>query len=179
MEPGEQDERDAGRFEALVVPHLGAAYNLARWLTRDDADAEDLVQEASLRAFRGFAGFRGADARSWLLAIVRNACYTRLRGSRPKEMSTPFDEEIHTLDGEALSPERLALREADGARVRRALEELPIEYREVIVLREIEGLSYKEIAAVADVPVGTVMSRLARGRGRLQRTLSEPAGGER
>jgi RNA polymerase sigma-70 factor (ECF subfamily) len=179
MDPRALDESTAARFEESVLPHLAAAYNLARWLARNEQDAEDLVQESLLKAFRAFPGLRGADARPWLLAIVRNACYTRLRGSRLREATTVFDEETHTLDGEALNPERLALREADSARVREALQELPEEFREVLVLREMEGLSYKEIATIADIPVGTVMSRLARGRGRLQRRLSGPTGAER
>jgi len=143
----------------------GRGYNLARWLTRNETDAEDLVQEAFLRAFKAFPGFRGTDARAWLLAIVRNACYTWLRRTRAQKVTTAFDEEIHTVDGDVLNPERLVLQEADRTRVRQALEELPVEFREVLVLREIEGLSYKEIATVADIPVGTVMSRLARARG--------------
>ena len=167
-----QDEGSAGRFEQAVLPHLDAAYNLARWLLRSPHDAEDLVQEALLRAFQAVGGFRGEDGRAWLLATVRNACYTWLRRNRSQEEITAFDEAIHTPDGQALNPERMALREADGVRVRQALEKLPAEFREVLVLREIEGLSYKEIGAVSDIPVGTVMSRLARARGRLLRELS-------
>ena len=166
------EERAVARFEESVLPQLGAAYNLARWLTRNEHDAEDLVQESLLRAYQAFPGFRGTDARAWLLAIVRNACYTWLRRTRAKEVATVFDEEIHTPDGEVLNPERLALQEADSTRVRQALEELPVEFREALVLREIEGLSYKEISTVADIPVGTVMSRLARARGRLQQALA-------
>ena len=173
------EERAVARFEESVLPQLGAAYNLARWLTRNEHDAEDLVQEALLRAFKAFDRFRGTDARSWLLAIVRNACYTWLRRSRAHEVATVFDEEVHTPDGDAMNPERLALREADTARVRQALEGLPVEFREALVLREIEGLSYKEVATVADIPVGTVMSRLARARGRLQRGLAGPPDEER
>ena len=172
-----QDAGSPGRFEQAVLPHLDAAYNLARWLVRDPQDAEDLVQEALLRAFQAVRGFRGEDGRAWLLAIVRNACYTWLRRNRSQEEITPFDEGIHTPDGQALNPERMALQEADGARVRQALEKLPAEFREVLVLREIEGLSYKEIGAVSDIPVGTVMSRLARARGRLLRELSGEAAG--
>jgi RNA polymerase sigma-70 factor (ECF subfamily) len=158
---------------------MDSAYNLARWLTRNGHDAEDLVQEALLRAFRAFAGFRGADGRAWLLTIVRNACYTWLRRNRQQELTTEFDEEVHTLEGDVLNPERLVLREGDNARVRQALEALPAEFREVLVLREIEGLSYKEISTVVDIPVGTVMSRLARARGRLQRGLTASPGEER
>jgi RNA polymerase sigma-70 factor (ECF subfamily) len=170
----EADER--GRFERALLPHLGAAYNLARWLTRDDHDAEDVVQEAYLRAVKSFAGFRGTDARHWLLAIVRNACYTWLEKKRSRgAAAAPFDEELH--GGVALDPERLVMRQEDRRSVRQALEELPVELREVVVLRELEGLSYKEIAAVAAIPLGTVMSRLARGRERLQKMLAGRANG--
>ncbi len=179
MGPRARHERGASRFEESVLPHLDSAYNLARWLTRNGHDAEDLVQDALLRAFRAFPGFRGADGRAWLLAIVRNACYTWLRGNRRQELTTEFDEEVHTAEGDVLNPERLVLREGESARVRQALEELPAEFREVLVLREIEGLSYKEIATVVDIPVGTVMSRLARARGRLQRGLTARPGEER
>ena len=137
------------------------------------------MQESLLRAFKSFAGFRGADGRAWLLAIVRNVCYTWLRRNRQQELTTEFDEKVHTLEGDALNPERLVLREGDSARVRQAVEALPAEFREVLVLREIEGLSYKEIGAVVDIPVGTVMSRLARARGHLQRDLAAGAGEER
>jgi RNA polymerase sigma-70 factor, ECF subfamily len=171
-----QDESPDARFERMVLPHLDAAYNLARWMLRNQADAEDLVQEALLHAFRAFHGLRGADGRAWLLAIVRNSCYTWLRRNRSHEAVTDFDEEVHTPDGQVLNPERIALQAADGARVRQALENLPAEFREVLVLREIEGLSYKEIGTVADIPIGTVMSRLARARDRLHRLLSGAAG---
>jgi RNA polymerase sigma-70 factor, ECF subfamily len=159
-------------FEETVLPQLGAAYNLARWLTRNEHDAEDMVQEALLRAFKAFHGFRGTDARAWLLAIVRNTCFTWLRRTRAQEVATVFDEMVHTPDGEAMNPERLVLQEGDTRRVRQALEGLPVEFREALVLREIEGLSYKEIATVTGIPIGTVMSRLARARGRLQQTLA-------
>lgn len=173
-----QDESAVARFDQAVLPHLDAAYNLARWIMRNQQDAEDLVQEALLRAFQAFHGFRGQDGRAWLLAIVRNACFSWLRRNRSQEITAAFDEEIHTVDGDLLNPERLALREADSARVRHALENLPAEFREVLVLREIEGLSYKEIATVVDIPVGTVMSRLARARNRLQRGLVAGPGAE-
>jgi len=174
MAPRALEERADSRFEESVLPQLGAAYNLARWLTRNEHDAEDLAQEALLRAFKAFHGFRGTDARAWLLAIVRNVCYTWLRRTRAQEVATVFDEEVHTPDGDVMNPERLALQNADTTRVRQALEELPVEFREALVLREIEGLSYKEIATVTDIPVGTVMSRLARARARLQRALAGP-----
>ncbi len=158
-----------GRFEKTVLPHLSAAYNLARWLTRNDHDAEDLVQEACLRALKSFDGFRGGDARGWLLTIVRNRCYTWLQQNRLQELTTAFDEEIHTAEEHSRSPEALLLGSADARRVKDALEELPSEFREVIVLRELEGMSYKEIAGLCGIPIGTVMSRLARARQRLER----------
>lgn len=158
------------RFEQLVVPHMGAAYNLARWLTRNDHDAEDVVQEAYLRAYRFFGGFHGGDGRSWLLAIVRNTCYTWLQQNRRPSMA--LDEDMPELDNSKSNPETLLLRNVDGQMLRQAIEELPAEFREAIVLRELEGLSYKEISAVTGVPLGTVMSRLARARNRLQQALA-------
>ena len=164
------------RFEDVVLPHLDAAYNLARWLVRNDDDAADVVQDASVKALRFFGGFRGGDGRAWLLTIVRNACYTRLRGTRPHELDVAFDEEIHDAGGDRSNPETEALRNASGRSIQLALEALPLGLREAIVLRELEGLSYAEIAAVADVPIGTVMSRLSRARRRLQRALAETSG---
>jgi RNA polymerase sigma-70 factor (ECF subfamily) len=172
-EKGLQGAEERARFEQALLPHLGAAYNLARWLTRDDHDAEDVVQEAFLRALKFFGGFHGADGRAWLLAIVRNACYTWLQKKRARGPETAFDEEIHGAETEALDPATLLLQKEDQQSVRQAVEELPVELREVVVLRELEGLSYKEIAAVADIPLGTVMSRLARARERLQQRLEE------
>ena len=160
------------RFEQVMLPHLEAAYNLARWLTRNDHDAEDVVQEAYLRALRFFDGFHGTDARAWLLAVVRNTCYTWLKQNRRPEVAASFDEDLHSPGGDESDPSQLLLKQADRELLRTALEELAIEFREVIVLRELEGLSYKEIAAVADVPLGTVMSRLTRARARLQRCLA-------
>ncbi|MDT5156865.1 MAG: hypothetical protein QOH51_1222 [Acidobacteriota bacterium] len=159
-------------FEEAVLPHLDAAYNLARWLTRNEADAEDVVQESVLRAFRYFSGFRqGAEGRPWLLGIVRHTCYTWMRQNRAQELLVPLDES-NDLESQDLSPEALLLQSADGQMVRRALEELPVEFREVVVLRELEGMSYKEIAGITDLPLGTVMSRLARARKRLQKSLT-------
>ncbi len=161
-----------GRFEDVMLPHLDAAYNLARWLTRNEHDAEDVVQEAFLRAFKFFGDFYGADGRTWLLAIVRNTCFTWLRKNRAGELATPFDEEIHSGESASENPEELLFEKADHRHLQEALEELPAEFREALVLRELEGMSYKEIADVANVPVGTVMSRLARGRDRLKEGLS-------
>jgi len=154
------------------LPHLDAAYNLARWIMRNDADADDVVQDACLRALRFIGGLRGNDGKVWLLKIVRNTCYSRFAHDRRRERETEFDEDLHSPPVETLDPERLLLNSRDGEIINRALDELPDEFREVVVMRELEGLSYKEIAEVAGVPLGTVMSRLARARKRLQRTLS-------
>lgn len=159
-------------FEEHVLPHLDAAYNLARWLTHNDQDAEDLVQEASLRALRFFGGFRGDNARAWLLKIVRNSCYTRLRQNRAQQPTTAFDEQIHSPEGVSSNPETLLRQKADFQTLNQALEELPLNFREVLVLRELESLSYKEIAHVVGIPIGTVMSSLARARERLRQSLS-------
>jgi RNA polymerase sigma factor (sigma-70 family) len=166
------DESTIRRFEQAVLPHLAAAYNLARWLTRNDHDAEDVVQEAYVRAFKYFHGFHGGDCRPWLLAIVRHTCYTWLQHNRGPELTPGFEEGMQNLDGKATNPETLLLHRTNQLLLRQALEELPVEFREIIVLRELEGLSYKEIAATADLPVGTVMSRLARARKRLQQALA-------
>ena len=149
-------------FDQVVLPHLDSAYNLARWLTRNEHDAEDVVQEAFLRALRFFGGFHSGNARAWLLAIVRNTCYDWLRRHRPSEAADPFDEEVHSAGDESPTPEDLVIAQADRLRLREALEALPLAWREVLILRELEGLSYKEIADVAGIKMGTVMSRLAR-----------------
>jgi RNA polymerase sigma-70 factor (ECF subfamily) len=156
-------------FETHVVPHMGAAYNLARWLTRNDHDAEDVVQEACLRAFRFWESFRGADARAWLLAIVRNTCFTWLQQNR--KPSLELVEDMPELTSAQANPEALLLANVDAEMLRRAVEELPLEFREAIVLRELEGFSYKEISSITSAPIGTVMSRLARARTRLQKAL--------
>jgi RNA polymerase sigma-70 factor (ECF subfamily) len=164
----------SGRFEALALPHLDAAYNLARWLSGSASDADDIVQEAYLRALRFFDGFRGENARAWLLAIVRNTWLTEWRRRSDAADGTPFDESTHALHGEASlpgwddtssgDPEMLAVRRDECALVRDALATLPVVFREVLVLREMEDLSYREIETIVGVPAGTVMSRLARGR---------------
>jgi RNA polymerase sigma factor (sigma-70 family) len=173
VEESEMEEQTSpGNFENSVLPHLDAAYNLAHWLTRNGQDAEDAVQEACLRAFRFFGNFRGGDARAWLLKIVRNTCYNQLQNNRPQELATTFDEEIHSEKGGSMTPETLLLRSADSQLLRRALEELPMNFREVFVLRELEGLSYREIAEVSNIPPGTAMSSLSRARERLRQSLT-------
>jgi len=167
-----QKQKKLASFEEAVLPHLNAAYNLAHWLTRNDTDAEDVVQEAYLRAFKFFGGFHGGDGRAWLLAIVRNACYTWMQHNRTPELTIPLDDELHEIESKDLNPEALLLQSADTQMVRQALEELPVEFREVLVLRELEEMSYREIASITDLPLGTVMSRLARGRKRLQLALT-------
>jgi RNA polymerase sigma-70 factor (ECF subfamily) len=163
---------EAARFEEAILPHLDAAHNLARWLARNKQDAEDIVQEACLRAFRFFPGFRGGDARSWLLKIVRNTCYTWMRTRRPMQDAVEFDETVFAPDVEALDPEKELLQNDQSALVRKALEKLPVKYREVLVLRELEGMSYKEIANITGLPAGTVMSSLSRARESLRDILA-------
>ncbi len=163
-------------FDGLVRPHLAAAYNFARWMVRNEHDAEDLAQEAVLRAYRALEAERVRDGRTWLLAIVRNVCLTWLTRDRGRATSIPFDDEVHAVGERGDDPESLLLEGIEVERVRRALEELPSEFREVVVLREIEGLSYKEIADGAGIPIGTVMSRLARARQRLQERIAGKAG---
>jgi RNA polymerase sigma factor (sigma-70 family) len=167
-------------FEELVLPHLDAAFNLARWLTRNDTDAQDVVQEAYLRALRYFSSFHGEDARTWLLRIVRNTGYTWLRQHRNGDLSSVFNEEVHSsVAQDQKTPETLMLGKADRALLLQALEQLPVEWRETLVLRELEGLPYREIAAVTDSPIGTVMSRLARARARLQEIIISIASASR
>lgn len=167
-----QQQNKLATFEEAVLPHLDAAYNLARWLTRNDTDAEDVVQEAFLRAFKFFSGFHGEDGRSWLLAIVRNTSYTWMQHNRSPELSVPVDNELDEIESKDLNPEALLVQRSDTLMVRQALEELPVEFREVLVLRELEEMSYRDIANITDLPLGTVMSRLARGRKRLQLALT-------
>ena len=166
------EQSNTGRFEEVVLPHLPAAYNLARWLVRNDQDAEDVVQEAYLRAFKFFGGYRGGESRSWLLTIVRNTCYSWLQRNRARELMDSIDESHHETIVDFANPELRLVRDADARIVREALSELPLEFCEVMVLREMEELSYKEISAITDLPIGTVMSRLARGRKRLYSLLA-------
>jgi RNA polymerase sigma-70 factor, ECF subfamily len=157
------------RFEQLVLPHLDAAFNLARWLMCNRADAEDVAQEAILRSYKFFPSFRGGNPRAWLLQIVRNTCYSWLEKNSREENMTEFDEESHGLPSP--SPEEVAIAGQDRARLTRALESLSPRAREVLVLRELEGCSYKEIAAITAIPIGTVMSSLSRARRQLLSAL--------
>jgi RNA polymerase sigma-70 factor, ECF subfamily len=159
-------------FEQRVMPHLDAAYNLARWLAGNDHDAQDVAQEASLRAFRFFGGFRGENARAWLLSIVRNTFYTWLRKNRPLDKTVDINDETMDIEDVSANAEEVTPPFADADAVRRAIAELPVEFREIVVLREMEGFSYREIADLAEVPIGTVMSRLARARKLLQKRLT-------
>lgn len=164
------DTSKLARFEATVLTHLDAAYNLARWLTRDAAGAEDAVQDACLRAFRFFDSLQGPSPKAWFMAIVRNACLDWLKDQRVRGAEEPYDEALHAGASESL--ESSVARDGEARRVREAIATLPREYREVLVLRELEELSYKEISAIVDVPIGTVMSRLSRGRDLLQQRLA-------
>jgi len=158
-------------FEQVVLPHLDAAYNLARWLVRNPHDAEDVVQEACLRAVRFFGGYQQGNARAWLLRIVRNAAYSFLEKKRPGDLAEEFDETIHVGEPVQRDVETVLLQSVENRMLQEALEGLPVRFRESLILRELEGLSYKEIAEVMDVPIGTVMSSLARGRSQLRETL--------
>jgi len=170
---GVEQHRDAGEnlsqpdFEQVFLPHLDSAYNLARWLLRNDQDAEDAVQEAYLRAHKAFSRFRGGDGKAWFMTILRNVCYTMIKKLRAHETPEPFDEEIHQAAGEGEMQEAFR-QKANAETLHAALEKLPDEFREIVVLHDLEGLAYKEIAAVVGIPIGTVMSRLARARGRLR-----------
>jgi RNA polymerase sigma-70 factor (ECF subfamily) len=168
-----KDPSKSARFEQLLIPHLNTAFSLARWLTRDESRAQDVVQEAYLRAFSSFDSLRGADPRPWLLSIVRNVCYTLLRRQNASGSSTPFNEEFHEAPAEDCNPEELQLRSANLEVLRQALAQLPTEFREALILREFEDLSYKQISEVTGVPIGTIMSRLARARQKLQTILLE------
>jgi len=162
-------------FEEVVLPHLDAAFNYARWLTKSDADAEDVVQDAYVRALRFFPSLCSGDARSWLLTIVRNTWYGRFPRTRAANQTTVYDDLTHDRPDDGLDPEALVMQQQAVERVQRAVQELPADFREVIVLRELEGLSYKEIAVIVGIPIGTVMSRLARARDRLQAILGPSA----
>jgi RNA polymerase sigma-70 factor (ECF subfamily) len=167
------DERERLKsFEQTVLPHLDAAYNLARWLAGNEHDAQDVAQEACLRAFRFFGNFRGDNARAWFLVIVRNTFHTWLRKNRPPQVMLELADEALALEDVSVNAEILNARLGDAEAVRRAVADLPVEFREIIILREMEGFSYQEIAEAADIPIGTVMSRLARARKQLQKQLT-------
>lgn len=164
------------QLEEVVLPHLDAAYNLARWLVRNPQDAEDVVQEACLRAVRFVGGFREGNARAWLLRIVRNTAYSFLEKQRPAELAVEFDETLHVP--EQVDAEAVLARSAENKMLQVALEGLPVRFREVLILRELEGLSYKDIADVMEIPIGTVMSSLARSREQLRESLLQASGKE-
>jgi RNA polymerase sigma-70 factor (ECF subfamily) len=165
---------EPGQFERVVLPHLDAAYNLARWLAGNDHDAEDIAQEACVRAFRFLGGYRGGDARAWLLAIVRNTAFSWLKRNRARDLVSIDDDALSEIEDKTSAADSFF--SADKNELRAALAALPLEFREALVLRELEGLSYKEIAQIAEVPVGTVMSRLARARRQLQNHFAQREG---
>jgi len=166
------EHNDVPNFEQAVLPHLDAAYNLARWLMRNEQDAQDVAQEAYLRAFRFFPSFRGGNARAWLLKIVRNTCYTWLQANRPLQDAEEFDETLFHSASCAPNPEEAVLQNESSTLVRKAMEKLSPNHREVMILRELEGMSYKEIADIAGMPAGTVMSGLSRARDQLRQILT-------
>src|SRR6266516_2452682 len=166
-------------FEETMLPHMDAAHNLARWLLRNEQDAQDVVQEAFLRAFKSFSGFHGSNGRAWLLTIVRNTSYTLLKNNKAVDLTTTFDEEIHALGYDSVSPATILEHSEDAELIREAMEGLPSEFREILTLRYQEGLSYKEIADIAQIPPGTVMSRLARARPKLKECLAARIGKEK
>jgi RNA polymerase sigma-70 factor (ECF subfamily) len=165
------EKEDLMSFEALMLPHLDAAHNLAKWLLRSEQDARDVVQEAYLRAFKSFGGFHSSNGRGWLLTIVRNTAYTLLKKNRAVDFTTTFDEELHAGD-ESLSPATILIRAEDAELMKNAVDKLPAEFREILILRHQEDLSYKEIGEILKIPTGTVMSRLARARAKLKEYLT-------
>src|SRR5256886_5738846 len=176
---GAAQEHELASFEATMLPHLDAAHNLARWLMRNEQDAQDVVQEAYLRAFKSFSGFHGSNGRGWLLTIVRNTSYTLLKKNRAADLTTTFDEEIHASGRESVSPAAMLEHAEDAELLKNAMNELAAEFREILALRHQEGLSYKEIADIAQIPLGTVMSRLARARDKLKECLAARIGKEK
>jgi RNA polymerase sigma-70 factor, ECF subfamily len=172
QEPDAAQEHELASFEETMLPHMDAAHNLAKWLLRNEEDAQDVVQEAYLRAFKSFSGFHGSNGRAWLLTIVRNTSYTLLKKNRAVDLTTTFDEEIHVAGDESVSPATVLEHSENAELIREAMDALPAEFREILTLRHQEGLSYKEIAAIAEIPPGTVMSRLARARGKLREYLA-------
>src|SRR6267154_6496402 len=177
QEPDAAQEHELASFEETMLPHMDAAHNLARWLLRNEQDAQDVVQEAYLRAFKSFSGFHGSNGRAWLLTIVRNTSYTLLKKNQAVVFTT-FDEEIHVAADEFASPATILEHGEDAELIIEAMDALPAEFREILALRHQEGLSYKEIAEIAQIPPGTVMSRLARARGKLKEYLAARIGKE-
>jgi RNA polymerase sigma-70 factor (ECF subfamily) len=175
----EQAKEELLSFEEAMLPHLDAAHNLAKWLLRNEQDAQDVVQEAYLRAFRSFGGFHGTNGRAWLLTIVRNTSYTLLKKSHAVDLTTTFDETIHGTGHQSVSPATLLEHSEDAQLIKEAMDELPAEFREILTLRHQEGLSYKQIADIAQIPSGTVMSRLARARAKLKECLEARIGKEK
>ena len=171
-EEGAAQEHELASFEAMMLPCMDAAHNLARWLLRNEQDAQDVVQEAYLRAFRSFAGFRGSNGRAWLLTIVRNTAYTLLKKNRTADLTTAFDEEIHATGDESVSPATILEHAEDTELIKNAMDGLPAEFREILILRHQENLSYNEIGDILKIPIGTVMSRLARARAKLKQCLA-------
>src|SRR6059036_1076255 len=178
-DPDHAESAELASFEETMLPHIDAAHNLARWLLRNEQDAQAVVQEAYLRAFKSFGGFHGSNGRAWLLTIVRNTSYTLLKKNSAADLTTTFDDEIHAPGHESVSPATILENSEDAELIREAMDELPAEFREVLVLRHQEGLSYKEIADIAQIPPGTVMSRLARARGKLKEYLAARIGKEK
>jgi len=172
QEPDAAQEHELASFEETMLPHMDAAHNLAKWLLRNEEDAQDVVQEAYLRAFKSFGGFHGSNGRAWLLTIVRNTSYTLLKKNLAVDFTTTFDEEIHTAGHESVSPSTILEHSDNAELIKEAMDELPVQFREILALRHQEGLSYKEIAEIAQIAPGTVMSRLARARGKLKEYLA-------
>ena len=171
--------QELASFEETMLPHMDAAHNLAKWLLRNEQDAEDIVQEAYLRAFKSFGGFHGSNGRAWLLTIVRNTSYTLLKKNRAVDVTTTFDEEIHAASHEPVSPATILEHAEDAELISQAMDELPAEFREILVMQHQEGLSYKEIADIAQIPPGTVMSRHARACAKLKEYLATRIGKEK
>ena len=171
-EQGAAQEHELVSFEAMMLPHLDAAHNLARWLMRNEQDAQDVVQEAYLRAFKSFGGFHGSNGQAWLLTIVRNTSYTLLKKNRAADLTTTFDEDIHASDRQSVSPATILEHAEDAELIKNAMNNLPAEFREILTLRHQEELSYQEIGEILKIPVGTVMSRLARARAKLREYLT-------
>ena len=172
QEPDAAQEHELASFEETMLPHMDAVHNLAKWLLRNEEDAQDVVQEAYLRAFKSFSGFHGSNGRGWLLTIVRNTSYTLLKKNRAVDLTTTFVEEVHTAGQESVSPATILEHSENAELIKEAMDELPVQFREILVLRHLEGLSYKEIADIAQIPPGTVMSRLSRARAELKEYLA-------